>query len=163
MADENVLGELDGYPVSTMAIAIRGAGDGLSDELDIAPNPHETGSETYFVLRCVTGPIDHEPLDSEGKKPKGRELVDGFSSYKRVEDHICLDATEVSADDVKAFIEASNTRIMQARHEREVEAKRLAEEERKRAEEEAGIMAIPGIEPGEVTDEEWEASPDGSQ
>lgn len=138
----STLGEFDGVPVTGMAIAVRNAGDGLSEELDISPSPHETGSEVFLVLRGVTGPIDHEPLTDEGKKAKGRDLVDGFASYKRIEDLIVLQATEVDGGQVQEWLADAAARVQVAKAER----KRIDDErkaaEREAAEREAGIVPL---------------------
>jgi hypothetical protein len=123
--DAGPLGTFGGYPVSGMSIAVRNAGDGLSDSLDITPNPHDTGTEFYLVLKCVTGPIDHEPVDAVGKKVKGVDLAEkGFSGYRRVEDAMTLQALEVPEESVRQWLEEAGTRIAEAKAEREAEERR---------------------------------------
>jgi hypothetical protein len=124
-ADAGPLGTFGGYPVSGMSIAVRNAGDGLSDSLDITPNPHDTGTEFYLVLKCVTGPIDHEPVDAVGKKVKGIDLAEkGFAGYRRVEDAMTLQALEVPEDAVRTWLEEENVRIMAAKNERDAAERR---------------------------------------
>lgn len=124
-ADEGPLGTFGGYPVSGMSIAVRNAGDGLSDSLDITPNPHNTGDEFYLVLKCVTGPIDHNPVDESGKKVKGIDLAEkGFSGYQRVEDAMTIQALEVPEEAVRQWLEEEASRIGEAKANREVEERR---------------------------------------
>lgn len=123
--DAGPLGTFGGYPVSGMSIAVRNAGDGLSDALDIRPNPHDTGTEFYLVLKCVTGPIDHEPVDDAGKKVKGVDLAEkGFSAYRRVEDAMTLQALEVGEDQVRAWLDEASAAIATAKAEKEAEERR---------------------------------------
>lgn len=119
-ADAGPLGTFGGYPVSGMSIAVRNAGDGLSDALDIRPNPHDTGTEFYLVLKCVTGPIDHEPVDEVGKKVKGVDLAEkGFAAYRRVEDAMTLQALEVDGEQVQAWLATAAEEIATVKAERE--------------------------------------------
>lgn len=143
------LGDFGGYPVLSMAIAVRNAGDGFADALEMAPRVHATGDETYFVLRCVTGPIDHDPLTEQGRKAKGDELTE-FVGYRRVEDQVCVQAIEVDGERVREWLDESRTAADKVRAERK-------EREQLEAEQAAGVMRLVPSE-GEASDEEWEGS-----
>ena len=123
-APEGPLGSFGGYPVTAMSVALRNAGDGFSESLAIAPNPHLTGDECYWVIKTVTGPIDHNPLTADGKKAKPADLILGFGSYMRVEDQIVIGAMEVTEDQVGTWMAENETRITQAKADREAAERR---------------------------------------
>jgi hypothetical protein len=139
-----VLEDFGGVPVTSMSIAVRNAGDGLSDSLSITPNPHNTGDEFYLVLHVVCGPIDHEPVDDAGKKVKGADLVDGFAAYRRIEDAMTLDAIEVPEVNVKQWLDDERARITAIRAERGAAVAAEQEAARLEAERLAGIEPLFG-------------------
>lgn len=111
------LPKFQGRPVKSMKIAIRKAGDGLSEALSIEPNPHNSGDETFFIIRCIVGPIDHNPTALLANAP-----------FIRVEDHIAQEMVEVDGDDVKAYLDQSREAIAAAKAEAEeaLESEKLA-------------------------------------
>jgi hypothetical protein len=139
-----VLEDFAGIPVTSMSIAVRNAGDGLSDSLSIDPNPHQTGDEFYLVLHVVCGPIDHEPVDDAGKRVKGSDLMEGFAAYRRIEDAMTLDAIEVPEDKVKSWLDEAKARISAVRAERGAAVAAEQEAARAAAEKEAGIEPLFG-------------------
>lgn len=56
------LQKFEGRQVAASRISIVGAGDGLSDALDIEPIALKHGQEVQVVLRCVVRDVDHVPL-----------------------------------------------------------------------------------------------------
>lgn len=104
------------------AVAIRGAGDGLSKALKIDPVALHRGQEVCVVLRTVVGPVGFDPV-------KGVEGV-----VIRVHDLITQVATIVDGALVDDVLSAQ-------------EAKLAAEEARVKAEKEAakGIQKFPGM------------------
>jgi hypothetical protein len=147
------LGEFDGVPITEVRAAFRGGGDSFSEAMAIRPRIHYTGDAAYWVVRTVTGPIDHDPLDDEAKKIKTKELADGeVASYRRVEDQIFAQVIEVDESAVLSWLNESAAEVAKAKAERE-EAEReaallKAEADALDAEKEAGIMrlVIPGDE-----------------
>lgn len=146
------LGEFDGVPVTQVAVAYRNGGDGWSEALRIFPRVHETGDEVYWVIKTVTGPIDHDALTGLGKKCRSSDVVDGaFESYRRVEDQIFVQVIEVNGDAVMGWLTQAQESVNKVRAERE-EAERIAalqkaEEDALAAEAEAGIMRlVPPVE-----------------
>lgn len=106
------LGTEHGYPVSKLSIAFREGGDGLSLSLAIDPLPTDTGSVNYWLVKTVTGPIDHNPLNAKGKRVKSGDLVeDGFDSYERVEDQPILRVVRFPADEAEGVFDQLEDRI----------------------------------------------------
>jgi len=114
------LGTEHGYPVSKLSVAFREGGDGLSLSLAIDPLPTETGNVNYWLVKTVTGPIDHNPLNGKGKRVKSSDLVeDGFESYERVEDQPILRVVRFPAADAEAMFDDLEDRIATMVFERE--------------------------------------------
>lgn len=111
------LPKFQGRPVKEMKIALRKAGDGLSEALKIAPTPHDSGDETFFIVRCVVGSIDHNPTALLANAP-----------FIRVEDHVVQEMVEVDGDDVAAYLDQSREALAAARAEADeaLESERLA-------------------------------------
>lgn len=106
------LGTEQGYPVTKLSIAFRNAGDGLSESLAIDPVPTNTGDVNYWLVKTVTGPLDHNPLNGKGKRVKADDLVDaGFDSYERVEDQMVLRVLRMAPEDAETRIDALEERI----------------------------------------------------
>lgn len=106
------LGSHEGYPVTLLSIAYRQGGDGLSKSLAIDPQPTETGTVNYWLVKTITGPTDYNPLDSKGKRVKPGELLeDGFSSYERVEDQPILRVVRFPAEEAEALFDQLEERI----------------------------------------------------
>jgi hypothetical protein len=110
----------------------------------VFPRKHATGTETYWVIRAVTGPIDHDPLNPKGKVCKADEM-DEAVGYRRVEDQIAVQVIEVGAEQVKAWLDESAETVTRVKREREEEAQRQADEA-------AGIMKLTDPD-GKVTEE----------
>lgn len=106
------LGTERGYPVSLLSIAFRNAGDGLSKSLAIDPVSTEPGTVNTWLVRTVTGPIDHNPLNSKGKRVKADDLAEsGFDSWERVEDQMVLRVARFANEDADAVFDALEDRI----------------------------------------------------
>lgn len=141
------LGEFDGVPVSEVGIALRNAGDGWTDAVKIFPRLHQTGDETFFVIRCVTGPVDHDPLSDEGKRCSADDIADGaVASYRRTEDQLLRQMIEVDGEAVQAWLDQSAAEVSKIKAER-AEADRQAalikaEADALEAEESAGVMRL---------------------
>lgn len=96
------LGEFEGSPVLGSAIAVRKAGDGLSEALKLDPIVLHQREKVYVVLECEVGPIKFVPVkDTDG--------------VRRVQDLIAGTATIMDAPVVKEAIEAQADRIQHAK------------------------------------------------
>lgn len=106
------LGTERGYPVTLLSIAFRNAGDGLSKSLAIDPISTEPGTVNTWLVRTVTGPIDHNPLNAKGKRVKADDLAEtGFDSWERVEDQMVLRVARFAGEDADAVFDALEDRI----------------------------------------------------
>jgi hypothetical protein len=106
------LGSERGYPVSMLSIAFRNAGDGLSKSLAIDPVATEPGTVNTWLVRTVTGPVDHNPLNSKGKRVKADDLVEvGFDSWERVEDQMVLRVARFPGEEADAIFDQLEERI----------------------------------------------------
>lgn len=110
----DVLGKYKGRDVVRTTIAIRNAGDGLSDAMAIEPDVLEQGSTVYVVLECTVGAHDYVPL-----KDKGTDL--GVNELKQVLN--AGTATLIDAKVVRSMIEEQAAKVRVARSEA-LEAKR---------------------------------------
>lgn len=141
------LGEFDGVPITEVRAAFRGGGDSFSEAMAIRPRIHYTGDAAYWVVRTVTGPIDHDPLNDKEKVIQPKNLADAeVASYRRVEDQIFAQVIEVDESAVLSWLNESAAEVAKAKAERD-EAEReaalvKAEADALAAEEEAGIMRL---------------------
>lgn len=62
LADTSKLEPYQGRDVLRTSIAIRNAGDGLSEAMGIDPNTLDIGSTVYVVLECVVDAHDHKRI-----------------------------------------------------------------------------------------------------
>ncbi len=141
------LGEFDGIAISEVKAAFRGGGDGFSEAMAIRPRLHYTGDPAYWVVRTVTGPIDHDPLDDESKRIKATELTDtDVASYRRVEDQIFAQVIEVDESAVLGWLNESAAEVAKVKAEREEREREAAlvkaEADALAAEAEAGVMRL---------------------
>jgi hypothetical protein len=116
------LGKFEGSPVLAARISITGAGDGLSEALDLSPETHHLGAMLYVLLEVEVTKIRHDPLKD----------TDGLARV-----HVTKASTGVVLDGDVA-------EEMLAGHKEAVEAARLDAE--RVAEDEAGVQRIPGTE-----------------
>lgn len=119
------LPQFDGRDVIQSTIAVRKAGDGLSEALNIDPAPFHIGEKVYVVLECEVTAVDHRPV------PKTDVLA---------RKHVLTTETATIVDE--SLVDGVLTAQREA-----LEAARL-EAQRKR-EEEAGVQRVPGTEPWE--------------
>jgi hypothetical protein len=141
------LGEFDGVPVSEVGTALRNAGDGWAEAIKIAPRIHQTGDEVFAVIRCVVGPVDHDPLNDEGKRCSADDIADGaVDSYRRTEDWLLRQLIEVDGSAVQSWLNESAAEVAKVKAEREEEARQAAlvkaEADALAAEQEAGVMRL---------------------
>lgn len=139
------LGEFDGVPISEIRAAFRGGGDGWSEAIRTFPRKHQTGEPAFWVVKTLTGAIDHDPLKDDGKKCRSDEIEE-VDTYRRVEDQIFVQLIEVNGDAVQAWLSSAAEEVARIRSERE-EAERIAalekaEAEALEAEASAGIMRL---------------------
>lgn len=98
----DALGTYDGLDILRSTIAIRKAGDGLSDALGVAPQAFRIGDEHYVLLRCIVGPVKHKPI----KDTDCLELVTDF---------VAQSATIIAPEVGAPFIEAQEALVDAAR------------------------------------------------
>lgn len=91
------LGSFEGRTVTRTTIAVKNAGDGLSQALKIEPQLLHQGDTVYVVLECVVGPIKFDPY------------ADDVCS--RVQELRAGAATIIDADVVRSAIEDQKERI----------------------------------------------------
>ncbi len=63
--EQNGLGTYEGRDVVRTAIAIRNAGDGLSEALGIAPQTFGIGDRVFVLLECEVKGVDYEPVKNK--------------------------------------------------------------------------------------------------
>lgn len=63
LADTSKLSSYRGRDVIRTKIAVRNAGDGLSEGMKIDPAELEQGSKVYVVLECEVGAHTHKPIE----------------------------------------------------------------------------------------------------
>lgn len=141
------LGEFDGVPITEVRAAFRGGGDSFSEAMAIRPRLHYTGDAAYWVVKTVTGPIDHDPLDDEAKKIKSKELPGAdVDSYRRVEDQLFVQVIEVDESAVLSWLNESAAEVAKVKAEREEREREAAlvkaEADALAAEAEAGVMRL---------------------
>lgn len=125
----------EGKEVSKVTARIVGAGDGLSDPLDIEPVIHHLGDEAWIVLKASTTQLNHKPASRSDDEP-----------LQRVQTYSAIEAVFVDEADVEHLLAAQRDKVAAAKAEREAaEEQRLLEEEetaRLAEEKEAGIMRL---------------------
>lgn len=66
MTTTNDLGTFEDRSVTKTTIAVRNAGDGLSQAMKVNPQKLHQGDTVYVVLECKVGPVSFDPIkDSE--------------------------------------------------------------------------------------------------
>lgn len=91
------LGDFEGRIVTKATIAVRKAGDGLSQAMKVDPVLLHQGDTVYVVLECTVGKVLFDPYD------------DGVCA--RVQNLVAGTATIIGADAVKTAIDAQRERI----------------------------------------------------
>lgn len=74
------LGTFEGRDVLNSSIAIRKAGDGLSQALKLDPVVLHQGQKVYVVLECVVGPIAFKPIDDTDCVARVQDLIAGVAT-----------------------------------------------------------------------------------
>ena len=125
----------EGKEVSKVTARIVGAGDGLSDPLDVEPVIHHLGDEAWIVLKATTTQLNHKPASRSDSEP-----------LQRVQTYSAVEAVFVDEADVEHLLAAQREKVAAAKAEREeAEQARLEEEERAALEaeqREAGILSF---------------------
>jgi len=97
------LGVFEDRTITKTTIAMRNAGDGLSQAMAIDPQLLHQGDTVYVVMECKVGPVSFDPIkDSETECVRKHVLRAGA-------------ATIVDAHLVKAAVEAQTAKIVEAR------------------------------------------------
>lgn len=97
------LGQWEGKTVTKATVAVRNAGDGLSQAMHVDPQPLKQGSTVYVVMECEVGPVSFDPIkDSSSECVRKHVLRAGA-------------ATIVDAALVKQAVEAQTEKIIEAR------------------------------------------------
>lgn len=120
------LPQFDGRDVIKSELAIRKAGDGLSEALQIEPVAFHIGEKVYVVLETEVTAVDHRPI------PKAESVLG--------RKHVLTTETATIVDPalVEEVLEAQRKKIEKARQ----DAQRAKEEA-------AGVQRVPGTEPWE--------------
>lgn len=130
MADRGALPKFDKREVIKSEIAVRKAGDGLSEAVGIDPVAFHIGEKVYVVLETEVTAVDHRPV------PKTDVLA---------RKHVLTTETATVVDG--AMVEE----VLAKQRER-IEAARLEAQREKEAA--AGVQRVPGTEPWADGDED---------
>lgn len=102
MADRSELGSYRGRDVIRTKIAIRNAGDGLSEGMAIEPRMFDIDSTVYVLLECTVAKHDYEPI----KDTDAMQVEQVFRAGS---------ATSVDPDLARGLIESQAERILEAK------------------------------------------------
>jgi len=107
LAEEGILEDFEGNPVTAVGVEIRNAGGGLSESLGVDPVMLHGGDTVYVVMRCDVTGINHKPI-------KGDE-----GNWKRVMVMRATDATIMDSAAVRKALDSQRDRIKREKERRE--------------------------------------------
>lgn len=93
-------------PVQEMQGKFKFPGSVLDQKMKLDPNPHDSGEECYFIIRCMVEAVDHKPTVLAAGVP-----------FRRIEHFVVQEAVEVEGEDVKAYLDQSRIALEVAERE----------------------------------------------
>lgn len=95
------LPKFEGRDVIRSAVAIRKAGDGLSDALKVEPVALRHGQRVFFVLAGEVRSVDHDPIEKDAIELVRTHVID------------TIDIALVDKDEVEQLLDLNRERVQE--------------------------------------------------
>lgn len=100
------LGKFEGRDVISSTIAVKNAGDGLSQAMSIDPVAYHEGDEVTIVMRCTVGPITFKRVKDTEAMTRSHAFIAGTATVLTEEGAVAaiLDEQERLIEEAKGIV-----------------------------------------------------------